>query len=70
MDCLFTEMGLKLPDGKVDLVNLHEAFNDDTEIHMTFIHMIRLCLYPKGDTDCERAYYLNKCWKEKDPKVC
>lgn len=68
MDCLLHETGMILPDGKIDLVNLHESFNDDKEIHFTFIHMIRKCLYPKGD-GCERAFNLNKCFKQSDPKV-
>lgn len=70
MDCMFHEQGLVLPDGKYDLVNLHELFNEDKDIHFTFIHMIRKCLYPKGDDDCQRAYSLHRCWKETDPKVC
>lgn len=69
MDCLLHEMGMILPDGKIDLVNLHESFNDDKEIHFTFMHMVRKCLYPKGD-GCERAFNLNRCLKQADPKVC
>lgn len=68
MDCILHEMGMILPDGKIDLVNLHESFNDDKEIHFTFIHMIRKCLYPNGD-GCERAFNLNKCFKQADPRV-
>lgn len=66
---MFTEMGVKKADGKVDMVAVHESFNEDNEIHLTFIHMIRLCLYPTGANDCEIAYAMHKCWKEKDPKV-
>lgn len=68
MDCLLHEMGFILPDGKIDLVELHESFNEDKEIHFTFLHMIRKCLYPKGE-GCERAYNLNVCFKNADPKV-
>lgn len=68
MDCLLHEMGFILPDGKIDLVELHESFNEDKEIHFTFIHMMRKCLYPKGES-CERAYNLNVCFKKADPKV-
>lgn len=68
MDCLLHEMGFILLDGKIDLVELHESFNEDKEIHFTFIHMMRKCLYPKGE-GCERAYNLNVCFKKADPKV-
>lgn len=69
MDCLLHEMGFILPDGKIDLVGLHESFNEDKEIHFTFIHMMRKCLYPAGE-GCERAFNLNACFKKADPKVC
>lgn len=68
MDCLLHEMGFIMPDGKIDLVALHESFNEDKEIHFTFIHMMRKCLYPVGE-GCERAYNLNVCFKKADPKV-
>lgn len=68
MDCLLHEMGMILPNGKIDLVNLHEQFNEDKDIHFTFIHMIRKCLYPKGE-GCERAFNLNSCFKTADPRV-
>lgn len=69
MDCLFTEMGARRADGKIDLVVVHESFNEDNDIHLTFLHMVRLCLYPTGANDCEIAYAMHKCWKEKDPRV-
>lgn len=69
MDCLFTEMGVKKADGNVDLVAVHESFNEDNEIHLLFLHMVRLCIYPSGSNDCEKAYSMHKCWKERDPKV-
>lgn len=31
--------------------------------------MGKRCLYPIGDNLCEKAFWLNKCWKEADPKV-
>lgn len=68
MDCLLHEKGFILPDGKIDLVGWHESFSDNKEIHFTFIHMIRKCLYPKGD-GCERAYNLNACFKAADQTV-
>lgn len=68
MDCLLHEKGMILPDGRIDLVNLHESFNDNEEIHLTYIHMIRKCLYPKGE-GCERAFNLNSCFKKADPRV-
>lgn len=68
MDCLLHEMGFIMPDGEIDLVALHESFNEDKEIHFTFIHMIRKCLYPVGD-GCARAFNLNSCFKKADPKV-
>lgn len=69
MDCLLQEMGMYMPNGKIDIVNLHESFNEDKEIHFDFLHMIRKCLYPKGSNACEVAYDLQRCWKVADPKV-
>lgn len=58
-----------MPDGKIDIVNLHESFNEDHEIHMTILHMIKKCLYPKGANGCEVAYDMFRCWKMSDPRV-
>ncbi|XP_055325385.1 general odorant-binding protein 83a-like [Sitodiplosis mosellana] len=67
MDCLLQEKRFIMPDGKIDFVSLHESFNEDKEIHFTFIHMIRRCLYPAGE-GCDRAYNMNVCFKKADPK--
>lgn len=68
MDCLLKEKGFYMEDGKIDFVGLHESFDEDKEIHFTFIHMMRKCLYPAGE-GCVRAYNLNVCFKKADPKV-
>lgn len=54
--------------GNVHLELLHESLPDS--MHDIALHMGKRCLYPKGETLCEKAFWLHKCWKESDPKVC
>lgn len=46
---------------------LHESLPDS--MHDIAMHMGKRCLYPKGETQCEKAFWLHKCWKQADPKV-
>lgn len=52
--------------GNVHLEKLHESLPDS--MHDIALHMGKRCLYPKGDTLCERAFWLHSCWKTADPK--
>lgn len=54
-------------DGNVHLEKLHDMLPDS--MHDIAMHMGKKCLYPKGDTLCERAFWLHKCWKTADPRV-
>lgn len=70
MSCAFHETGMMDPDDKVNLVRVLDVFEYDNHLHMIVINMMRKCLYPQGDNNCEKAFYLHKCWKNADPKVC
>lgn len=54
-------------DGNVHLEKLHDMLPES--MHDIAMHMGKKCLYPQGDTQCERAFWLHKCWKTADPKV-
>lgn len=69
MSCLFHEMEVVDDDGNVHLEKVQDAFGDNDEMHLILLNMGKRCLYPKGDSLCERAFWLNKCWKNADPKV-
>lgn len=69
MSCLFHEMEVVDDDGNVHLEKVQDAFGDNEEMHLILLNMGKRCLYPKGDSLCERAFWLNKCWKNADPKV-
>lgn len=67
MNCIFHEAKVVDDDGNVHLEKLHSMLPESmADIAM---HMGKKCLYPKGDTLCERAFWLHKCWKTADPKV-
>lgn len=55
---------------------------DDGEVHIEKVRSLlptsmqdisekmgKVCQHPEGDNECEKAYWLNKCWKMADPKV-
>lgn len=70
MSCMFHEMQVVDDNGNVHLELVQDAFGDDDEMHLILLNMGKRCLYPKGDSLCEKAFWLNKCWKNADPKVC
>lgn len=69
MNCLFHEMEVVHDNGNVNLEKVQDAYGNDDEMHVILLHMMKRCLYPKGDNLCEKAYWLNKCWKNADPTV-
>lgn len=66
---MFHEMEVVHDNGNVDLEKVQDAYGDNDEMHLILLNMMKRCLYPKGDNLCEKAYWLNKCWKNADPKV-
>lgn len=67
MNCIFHEARVVDENGEVHLEMLHEMLPESmADIAM---HMGKKCLYPKGETQCDRAFWLHKCWKTADPKV-
>lgn len=69
MDCMFHEMGVMDDAGNVHLEKVQDEFGDDEGMHKILLNMGKRCLYPKGANGCEKAFWLNKCWKNADPKV-
>ncbi|XP_063709574.1 general odorant-binding protein 83a-like isoform X2 [Culicoides brevitarsis] len=66
MNCVFHEAKVVDDNGDVHLEKLHDMLPDS--MADIALHMGKRCLYPKGDTLCERAFWLHKCWKTADPK--
>jgi hypothetical protein len=54
-------------NGNVHLEKLHAILPESMKD--IALHMGKRCLYPEGETLCERAFWLHKCWKQADPKV-
>lgn len=69
MNCLFHEMDVVHDNGNVNLEKVQDAYGGDWDMHIILLNMMKRCLYPKGDNLCEKAYWLNKCWKNADPVV-
>ena len=68
MDCLFKEFDVVDSTGHVHFEKLHDRLPESMkDIGM---NMGRRCLNPVGENLCEKAYWLHKCWKEADPRVC
>lgn len=70
MNCMFHEMEVVDDRGHVHLEKVQDAYGDNEEMHLILLNMGKRCLYPKGDTLCDKAFWLNRCWKRADPKVC
>lgn len=61
MDCLFKEARVVDDAGEVHLEKLYTHIEKlDEEIQMIAINMGKKCLRPKGDTQCERAFWYHK----------
>lgn len=67
MFCVFEEAGTVDEKGVIHLVRIQDLVPES--IHLIFLNMAKRCLYPKGDTQCEKAFALHKCWKQADPTV-
>ncbi|XP_058060814.1 pheromone-binding protein-related protein 6-like [Anopheles bellator] len=65
MDCLFRQAGVVNDKGEFHYVKLQDFLPES--IHLITLNWFKRCLYPEGDTPCEKAFWLNKCWKAKDP---
>ena len=70
MHCIFVEG--KVVDEKDELhlekLQLHIE-KLDKEIRDIAYRIGKKCLYPEGETLCDRAFWYHKCWKSTDPKV-
>lgn len=70
MQCLFEQINSVDEHGEVHLEKLQIHIEGwDREIQNIAIHMGKKCLYPEGDTLCDKAYWYHRCWKTQDPKV-
>lgn len=70
MHCVFVEANAVDEHGEVHLEKLQVHIEDlDREIQNIAIHMGKKCLYPEGETLCDKAFWFHKCWKTNDPKV-
>lgn len=43
--------------------------NLDRATQNILINIGKRCIYPEGDTLCEKAFWFHKCWKSVDPYV-
>lgn len=70
MFCLFEEAEM-VKDGKLYLVKFidHIKHWDDASA-LIALNMGKRCMRPVGDNLCEQAFWVNKCLRESDPKVC
>lgn len=70
MHCIFVEVNAVDEHGEVHLEKLQVHIEDlDREIQNIAIKMGKKCLYPEGETLCDKAFWFHKCWKTNDPKV-
>lgn len=53
--------------GNVHFEKLLDSLPED--LHDKAFKMGKKCLYPQGDNLCEKAFWLNSCWKNADPVV-
>nr|ANA52575.1 odorant binding protein 1 [Bradysia odoriphaga]AWC08412.1 odorant-binding protein 1 [Bradysia odoriphaga] len=66
MNCLFHEARVVDENGEVHLEMVHELLPESMKD--IALNMGKKCLYPKGETQCDRAFWLHSCWKKADPK--
>lgn len=61
MDCLFKELKVVDENGELHMEKLVTHIEKlDEEVQAIAIHMGRKCLKPKGDNQCERAFWYHK----------
>lgn len=67
---MFVEAKAVDENGEVHLELLQVHIEElDSEIQTIAIRMGKKCLYPQGETLCDRAWWFHNCWKKADPKV-
>lgn len=66
MHCIFHEANVLDDNGEVHLEKFHDMLPGSMQD--IALQMGKKCLYPKGDNECEKAFWLHKCWKMADPK--
>lgn len=69
--CLFVESKSVDEHGEVhlELLQSHYIDNLDREIQNIFLSIGKKCIYPEGETLCDRAWWYHNCWKKTDHKV-
>lgn len=65
MNCLFHKAGVVDDKGEFHYVKIQDFLPES--MHLITLNWFKRCLYPQGDNLCEKAFWLNKCWKERDP---
>ncbi|XP_053673045.1 pheromone-binding protein-related protein 6-like [Anopheles nili] len=65
MNCLFQQAGVVNDKGEFHYVKTQDFLPES--MHLITLNWFKRCLYPVGETACEKAFWLNSCWKAKDP---
>lgn len=65
MACVFEESQVIGPNGDVHLETLYNRLPDSMK--KVALKMGLPCLKINGEGRCERAFWLNRCWKRTDP---
>ncbi|EDS29382.1 odorant binding protein [Culex quinquefasciatus] len=65
MNCLFHKAGVVNDKGEFHYVKIQDFLPES--MHLITLNWFKRCLYPQGENLCEKAFWLNKCWKERDP---
>lgn len=67
MNCVFHESEVVDETGNVHFEKLYDRLPDSFK--KIGLKMGSRCLVVQGDSLCERAFWIHKCWKMADPKV-
>lgn len=67
MYCIFEVSEVVDEKGDVFLEKLHKSLPESMQDIV--LKMGLKCLKVVGETRCERAFWLHKCWKTADPRV-
>lgn len=70
MSCSFHEAQIVDEAGELHLEKMIEGVEMlGPEVEKIFLEMGKRCLRTQGESQCDRAFWYNKCWKQSDPKV-
>lgn len=70
MNCVFHKAEVVDAKGELHLTKIYKQFERlGVEVSDIAYNMGKKCVRAQGDTQCERAFWYNKCWKSTDPKV-